>query len=61
MVDMSFAMFLFLAATDAVVFGPGGHFQLEQGKDSFGIRSHDIVEQPGSDQNETLPVAAKYR
>jgi hypothetical protein len=26
MADMSFAMILHLAATDAVIFGPGGHF-----------------------------------
>ena len=57
MVDMSFAMLsFFLAATDAVIFGPGGHFQLEQSKDSFGIRSHGIIEQLDSNQPRFYPL-----
>jgi hypothetical protein len=54
MVDMSFAMILLLA--HAVIFGPGGHFQLEQSKDSFGIRSHGIIERLGSTQTKFYPL-----
>lgn len=56
MVEMSFPMLLLLAATDAVIFGSGGHFQLEHGKDSFGIRSHGIIEQLGSNQSKFYPL-----
>ena len=56
MVEMSFPMLLFLAATDAVIFGSGGHFRLEQSKDSFGIRSHGIIEQLGSNQSKFYPL-----
>ena len=56
MVDMSFPMILLLAATDAVIFGPGGHFQFEQSNDSFGIRSHGIIEQLGSNQTKFYPL-----
>ena len=56
MVDMSFPMILLLAAADAVIFGPGGHFQFEQSNDSFGIRSHGIIEQLGSNQTKFYPL-----
>jgi hypothetical protein len=53
---MSFAMILLLASIDAVIFGPGGHFQLEQSNDSFGIRSYGIIEQLGSNQTKFYPL-----
>jgi hypothetical protein len=56
MVEMSFAMLLLLAAADAQIFGPGGHFQLEQSKDGFAVRSHGIIEQLGSDQTKFYPL-----
>ncbi|HEX5226192.1 MAG TPA: hypothetical protein VFW44_00715 [Bryobacteraceae bacterium] len=40
---MNLAILLLLLA-EAVAFGPGGRFQLEQRKDDFGERSHGIVE-----------------
>jgi len=56
MVDMSFVALLFSAATGAVTFGPEGHFQLEQSRDSFGIRSHGIIEKLGSNRTKFYPL-----
>lgn len=44
---MSVALLLFLV---------GGHFQLEQSSDSFGIRSHGIIEQLGSNKTKFYPL-----
>ncbi len=57
-------MLLFWAAAGAVIFGSSGHFQLEQSQDSFGIRSHGVIEQLGSNRTKFYPLpqstAAEY-
>ena len=53
---MSFAIILLSVALDSVVFGPGGRFQREQSKDSFGTRSHGILEQLGPSQTKFYPM-----
>ena len=56
MMDMNFAILVLLFAIDSVAFGQGGRSRLEQSKDSFGIRSHGIIEQLGSNQTKFYPL-----
>lgn len=53
---MALAALLLLVALDPLVFGPGGRFQLEQSKDSFGMRSHGILERLGPNQTKFYPL-----
>jgi hypothetical protein len=53
---VSFALILLLFAVDPVIFGPGARFQLEQSKDSFGMRSHGILERLGPNQTKFYPL-----
>ena len=46
-------LLLFLAA---VRFGPGGRFQLEENRDSFGTRSHGIIEAQASGRSRFYPL-----
>src|SRR5579872_6230839 len=47
---------LLLLALEAVTFGPGGRFRLEQSQDSFGMRSHGIVEQLSGKETKFYPL-----
>lgn len=53
---MNPVLLLLFLALDPVAFGPGGRFHLEQSNDSFGIRSHGINEDLGSDGTKFYPL-----
>lgn len=61
---MNLAIILILAAIEAAAFGPQNRFQLEHSKDSFGMRSHGIVEALGATRTKFYPLpqstAEKY-
>ncbi len=48
-------LLLFLAI-DPAAFGPGGRFQLEHKVDSFGMRSHGIIERLGDNRTRFYPL-----
>ena len=61
---MHLAIVSLLLALDPVVFGPGGRFQLEYSKDTFGMRSHGVIETIGPGRTKFYPLpqstARKY-
>ena len=61
---MDVPIILILAAFNAAAFASGNRFQLEHSKDSFGMRSHGIVETLGAGRTKFYPLpqstAEKY-
>ncbi len=53
---MGLATMPMLLALYAVTFGPGNRFHLEHSKDSFGMRSHGIVETSGDGRTKFYPL-----
>jgi|SRR5579871_1981709 len=53
---MILAVFPLVATMAAEPFGPGGRFQLEYSQDSFGLRSHGVVETLGPGQAKFYPL-----
>lgn len=53
---MNLAIILLPVALDAMSFGPGIRFHLEQSKDDFGMRSHGIIESIGVNKTKFYPL-----
>lgn len=62
---MNFAAIFLVAALDAAILAPGGRFQLERSRDSFGMRVHGIIETLAAGQTKFYPLPqstpAQYR
>lgn len=53
---MNLGILLLFAALQVVKFGPGGRFQLEYSKESFGLRSHGMIEPLGPHRTKFYPL-----
>jgi hypothetical protein len=53
---MKFSLVLLLVAFQPQAFGPDGQFHLEHNRDSFGMRSHGVIEALGPNRTKFYPL-----